>query len=436
MARNLSFSYSKMGMYKECPQKYKFRYVHMLPEQPKYYFAFGSALHEVMEYIYSPLNPSFPTEEQALAFFKKHWDATSFDQKGYASMDKEAAGFAEGVRIIRAYYGKHGNSLFHPLSVEMKSTLDVDGLSLISILDRIDYLGEGRVKILDYKTGKTVQREPDQLMMYQKVVENSPAVRQLVQAADPGVKEIKVEQMSFYHLPSLTEMAFERGSDKDMYEFWQKVLGVADEIRAAKFTPAPEENKCRWCDYRNICPVWTGKEYDGPSGWGAKIPHAPAPTRNPFAASGGAQAAAPALNDNVFYQSAAAAPAQAASAASAKTEDEILSEKIDRLGELSKEEKRLRAEIAALMEKLGYKRHFGSKFRAEQAESKKLEFADKEKTVALLRKLGLLAKTLVPTQSTVCALLDDPSVPDEAKAQIRALAREAAACGVQITEAE
>ena len=74
MARNLSFSYSKMGMYKECPQKYKFRYVHMLPEQPKYYFAFGSALHEVMEYIYNPANPVFPTLAEVLVFFEKHWN--------------------------------------------------------------------------------------------------------------------------------------------------------------------------------------------------------------------------------------------------------------------------------------------------------------------------------------------------------------------------
>ena len=181
MIKKLSFSYSKMGMYRECPQKYKFRYVHMLPEQPKYYFAFGSALHEVMEYIHNPVQNAFPTLEQTLSFFKTHWDSTSFDQKGYASMEKEAIGFEEGCRIIRAYYGKHGPTFLKPLSVEMKSTLDMDGLSLISILDRIDYLGDGKVKILDYKTGKTVQREPDQLMMYQKVAENSNAILKLVE---------------------------------------------------------------------------------------------------------------------------------------------------------------------------------------------------------------------------------------------------------------
>lgn len=411
MAKNLSFSYSKMGMYRECPQKYKFRYVHMLPEQPKYYFAFGSALHEVMEYVYNPLNPSFPAEADALAFFKKHWDATSFEQKGYASPEKEALGFDEGCRIIRAYYGKHGNSFVHPLSVEMKSTLETDGLNLISILDRIDYLGDGRVKILDYKTGKTVQREPDQLMMYQKVAESSPAVLNLVKKADPSVKAVRVEEMCFYHLPSLQELRFERAPDKEMFGFWQKVLDVADNIRAGKFAPDPAENKCRWCDYRNICPVFTGKEYDGPSGWGARIPPAVSPVKDISAAP-------------------------AAAAAPVKTESEILSEKIDRLGQLAGEEEKLRAEITSLMEKLGFNRHFGARFRAELTHGKKLEFTDKEKTVALLRKLGLLGKTLVPTQSTVAALLSDPSVPEAAKEQLRALARETDRPDLQITGAE
>lgn len=411
MAKGLSFSYSKMGMYKECPQKYKFRYVHMLPEQPKYYFAFGSAMHEVMEYIYDPKTPSFPTLQQALAFFKKHWDATSFDQKGYASLEKEAAGFEEGCRILRAYYQKYENNFKHPLSVEMKSTLDIDGLNLISILDRIDYLGDGRVKILDYKTGKTVQREPDQLMMYQKVAENSPLVLSLVQTLEPKIKQVRVEQMSFYHLPSLQELTFERSSDKEMYDFWQRVLEVVADIRAAKFTPMPEENKCRWCDYRNLCPVFTGKEYDGPSGWGAKAQPAVAPRAS-------SPTVAPVVPDT------------------AKTEQEVLSEKIDRLGTLVQEDKKLRAEIITLMKKLGFTRHFGGKFYAELKSSKTLLFTDQERTIQLLRSLKLLSKTLVPTQSTIRALLEDPSVPPQAKTQLRALAQENEKSDLTITEAQ
>ena len=64
----------------------------MLPEKPKYYFAFGSALHAVMEFIFNPARPQFPTLPQALDFFDSTWSKTSFEQKGYSSAEKELEG--------------------------------------------------------------------------------------------------------------------------------------------------------------------------------------------------------------------------------------------------------------------------------------------------------------------------------------------------------
>lgn len=404
MAKNLSFSYSKMGMYKECPQKYKFRYVHMIPELPKYYFAFGSALHSVMEFIYDPARQFFPTLAEALAYFDQQWNQTTYEQKGYASVDKELAGYAEGRRQIEAYYAKHAATFKHPLSVEMRSTLEIDGLSLISILDRMDYLGNGLIKILDYKTGKTVQREPDQLYMYQKVVETSPTIKALVQQQDPDVKEVRVGQLSFYHLPTLTEMTFERAPDKEILEFWQKVLGVADNIRAGKFDPTPGENQCRWCDYRNICPVFTGKAYMGPSG----------------------AAALALLKGQAGASFTASKPVPAAQPAPKPQPDplpqDVLSAKIDRYGALQEELEKLRQEIIDLMSQQKFARHFGTHYKAEVSQKNVVTFADREAVLALLRKSGLLAKTLVPTQSTIAALLTDPSVPKDVQQQLLALA--------------
>ncbi len=401
MAKNLSFSYSKMGMYKECPQKYKFRYVHMLPEQPKYYFAFGSALHAVMEFIYNPAKPAFPTLDEALAFFDTTWNKTTFEQKGYASVDKELEGYAEGRRILEMYYAANADNFKHPLSVETKSTLEIDGLSLISILDRMDYLGDGKIKILDYKTGKTVQREPDQLYMYQKVVENSPVIKAIVQAKDPAVKTVQVGELSFYHLPTLTELKFERAPDKEIFEFWQGVLQIADKIRAGQFAPTPGENQCRWCDYRNICPVFTGKEYDGPGGFGARNLAASKPVAQP----------------------AAAAP---------KSEPEMLAEKIDRLGEITQEQQTLEQEILALLQKNKFERHFGKQYKAELVADDKITLTDPAKVVALLQKLNLLNKTLAPTKTTVARLLTDDSVSAQDKAQLQKLVQVLKAWRVRI----
>lgn len=396
MVKKLSFSYSKMGMYKECPQKYKFRYVHMLPEQPKYFFAFGTALHSVMEFIYNPKNPLFPSLSEALAYFDIIWKKTDFLQKGYASAEKEAEGYAEGRRILEEYYAKNSATFAHPLSVEMRTTLDIDGMNLISILDRMDYLGDGNIKILDYKTGKTVQREPDQLYMYQKVAETSPAILSLVQTMDPSVKQVRVKELSFYHLPTLQEMSFERAPDTEILSFWQRVLQITDSIRAGKFDPTPGDRQCRWCDYRNICPVFTGKEYLGAAG-GEKLPSAtPAPI----------------------------------------VEADRLSEKIDRYGALLKEIAQLKQEIISLMKENHFDRHFGAHYRAELERLENIDFTDKQKVIDLLRELALLNKVLVPTKTTILSLLDNPDVSVENKEKLRALTQRSEIETLEIEEVE
>ena len=397
MAKNLSFSHSKMTTYNECPQKYKFRYVHFIPEQPKYYFAFGTAMHAVMEFIHNPENPVFPTLTDALARFDAEWNKTTFAQKGYASADKELEGYAEGRRIIEAYYQKNSMDFVRPISVEMRTNLDIDGLSMVSILDRMDYMGNGLIKILDYKTGKTIKREPDQLYLYQKVAETSPAILQRVQQQHPEVKQVRVGALSFYHLPTLHEMTFDRAGENEIDEFWHRVLATADKIRTQDFTPSPSESKCRWCDYRNICPVFTGKEYDGPNGLAATNLLAVPP----------AEEVTP--------------RAEKPQEPLAQSAQEQLGAKIDRLGDLTAQTDALKKEISDAMRAQDFTQHFGAHYKAQLVKKTAFNFGDHDQIIALIKRLGLWEKTLVPTKTTIGALLDDPSLSAADKAQLARL---------------
>ncbi len=380
MPAKLSFSYSKLGLYKECPKKYHFRYILKIPEKPKYYFAFGTALHKVMEFLYSA--PAFPPLETALNFFKTDWNSTSWAAKGYQSLEKERAGFEEGLRIINAYYAKHQADGIVPLANEFRTTTDIDGLSVISILDRIDYHGEGKISILDYKTGKTLTREPDQLMMYQKLMSVNPKILNLVQTKEPFIQEVKIENMLFYHLPTLQEQAFEPMPKEQIDEFWSGVLSVADEIKAEKFNPDPDESKCRWCDYRDMCPVFGFADVPSPA------------VR---------QAAPQNIDKNPLEQ---------------------LSAKIDEYGKLTAQALALKDEILGLMQKANYSIHYGKEFVAEVEEASSIDFTDKEKVVDILRQSGALKYALVPTLSSVKALLKGDKLNEEDKAKIKALAKE------------
>lgn len=383
MAGKLSFSYSKMTLYKECPQKYKFRYILKIPEKPKYYFAFGTALHKVMEYLYSALKPPFPPLEKVLAFFKADWESSTYEEKGYPSKLKEQEGYLEGVKIIEAYYKKHLQDELSPLATEFRTTVDIDGLSVMGIVDRIDYLGEGKVSIVDYKTGKKINREPDQLMMYQKLMKGNKELENIVKSRYPQAGEIEVSNMLFYHLPSLDSQTFAPASEDEIKEFWSRVLAVAADIKAGNFAPDPGETKCRFCDYKDMCPVW-------------KL----SPSEMQELHSGSREAEE-----------------------SAKSPMDILSEKIDAYGRTLREAKTLERAIIAAMRKEEINRHFGKEFEVSLIKEEKLDFTDRQKTVETLKEMNLLGKTLVPTLGKIKELLESDFIKPEQREVLLKLAQ-------------
>lgn len=402
----LDFSYSRMNLYKECPQKYKFRYIHKIPEKPKTYFAFGHSIHASLEFLYKVNTPPFPSLDEVLRVFERDWHTKTPADKGYTDTAKEHDDFLHGIKLLTGYYEKHKATLAVPVSVEMFVKLQLDGLNLISVVDRIDNLGDGQLSIVDYKTGKTVVKEPAQLNMYQKVIELAPEVKELVAQRTGYTGPIKVARMSFYQLENLKENVFDPASVSEIEAFWHEVLNVADNIRAEKFEPTPGEKACRFCDYKNLCPVFAGDRL------------AASAESAPLIALPASRACAP-----------ASVPAPAAKPAEVFSADP-LTEKVDRYGELlaaheemGRDLAALRTEIIALMNNKEYIQHFGKKYKVKLKSGGSWSFPDRNKVIEFLKESGLLKKVLVPTQTTVEKLLADETVDETAKSSLKKLGR-------------
>ncbi|OGS13504.1 MAG: hypothetical protein A2285_04325, partial [Elusimicrobia bacterium RIFOXYA12_FULL_57_11] len=255
----LSFSYSKMSMYEECPLKYKFKYIDKLKEEPKFYFAFGNSVHTALEFLYSVKAPPFPSLEEVLEEFKRDWGSKSWAEKGYKVPSRADADLLKGLEMLKAYYAHNKEKFKPPFLVEYSTDVEVDGLLVRIIADRIEYLGGGGIEIIDYKTGKDVKRAPAQLYMYQKISELDPGLKEkIAETYGARVSSVKINRLLYYHVPTLKEYAFERAGDREIGGFWERVLGVADKIRGAKFEPTPGELQCNWCDYKKFCPIQTG----------------------------------------------------------------------------------------------------------------------------------------------------------------------------------
>lgn len=400
-------SYSSMSMYRECPRKYKFKYVDRIPEKPKYFFSYGRSIHDALEFFYNPELMVAPTVEELVKYFHDHWVS-----EGYRDGAQENEKREEGEVLLREFHAKHEPGWAPPFHAEYGFNVVVGGVPVTGKVDRIDRLEDGSVSILDYKTGKTFKKgrieEDQQLSMYQMCCEQA--------------LEVKVGELVLYHLPSLTEHKVGRRPGKQIDALTKQVRSTAQNILDAAFEPTPSENACRWCDYQALCPVFSDE----------------APRRQ-------AQGRAPRPSEPAALPAADPAPtAQSVRTFGAgdNVKDRIAG-LIDRLGELEEqkariepEARRLREELEALLRENRYVRAFGKNHQVVLNSTLAWTFPDKEKFLRAVKDLGLYDRILIPGAQKVHALLDDPKLGERERETLRALARKAERGALEIKRLE
>ncbi len=343
-------SHSSITLYGECPQKYKFRYVDLIPEKPRHFFSFGRSVHSALEFFYGVTTPVPPSFEDLLANYKEVWVP-----EGYRNPAQEAEYFEEGKRILKAFHEKHVKDFHLPLHVEYGFEFELEGVPVKGFVDRVDKLPDGRLAVVDYKTGKklaTGRLEIDaQLTMYQYACETQLGA--------------EVGDLIFYHLPTLKEHRASRRGTQLVDELKTRVVNTAEAITKEKFDPKPDEMVCRWCDYKPICPIFKDQ-----------------------------------------YAGVAAAPAKA------KTEPE-LALLVDAYGDAlakaeaaKKEAEKAGKELAALLKKKGYVRAFGASHEVTLNSAVKWEFMDKKKVLEIIKKAGVYDSVLAPSAPLVTKLVE------------------------------
>ncbi|MBI5622942.1 MAG: PD-(D/E)XK nuclease family protein [Elusimicrobia bacterium] len=365
-------SHSAISMYVECPKRWWFRYVEKVPEKPRHFFSFGRSMHSAVEFFYGVPCPPPPSVEELLRAYKSEWVS-----EGYRDKAQEATYFEEGKAILIAFYHKHAKDFAVPLKVEHEFSAVVEGVPVTGKIDRVDELPDGRLAILDYKTGKELARnraaDDPQLTMYQLGCE-------LEFGREVG-------RVAFYHLPTLEVQESGRHAASKVESLKRRISETARSIMNDRFDPAPEERKCLWCDYKPLCPVF----------------------RHQFPVS--------------------LAVAEEAAQAPEPDGDEKLSGLVDRYGEalaraaaLDLELGELRSSIAELFRKKGYSRAFGRKFEAVVTRSERWEFRDKKKVLDLIKTAGLYETILAPSAPLVQKLMRDPGLDPGHRAKLEAAA--------------
>lgn len=261
-----TLSYSSSRAYLECPLRWKFLYIDRLTEAPRGYFSFGRTIHSVLETIVRPLvvpsarrsgeaesqrtlddwhptaHSSSPSvelpKEELLALYDREWLS-----EGYTSPEEEARYRALGAEMLLGFYAQMRRDPPRPVAVEQHLEASWDGIPVHGYIDRIDRTPGGGLAVLDYKTSRELHREDaresDQLSLYQVLVEKN--------YTDP------VEELTLYHLRSLTPLKVPRRPKETLESLYDRLGMVTDGIRAQAFDPTPGR-QCARCEFQSRCP--------------------------------------------------------------------------------------------------------------------------------------------------------------------------------------
>lgn len=250
-----SLSPSRAGDFVICPLLYRFRTVDRLPEEPSPDALRGTVVHKVLEDLFD-LPAIDRTPAQALQMLDPAWQAMAESVPELLTMfeddDERLRWLASCRQVLERYFTLEDPQRLEPAEREVYVETVLDSrLLLRGFVDRVDVAPDGRIRIVDYKSGRSPGEGFEakalfQMRFYALVVWRTrgvlPAMLQLVYLGNGEILR---------HVPDEAELlATER-----------KVTAIWEAIRTAEQTgdwrPSPSR-LCSWCSFQSLCPAFGG----------------------------------------------------------------------------------------------------------------------------------------------------------------------------------
>ncbi len=243
-------SYSSINTYETCPAKYRFQYEDSVPGQPSAALSFGDSLHQALYRFHNRPVPVAPPLEELHEILDAVWVS-----EGFTNGSEERTYREHGHQVLAMYQRENAPSYRIPAAMEFRFSLELEGVRLSGVIDRMDRLPGGGYEIIDYKTSR---RLPPQSRI------DADLQLSIYHLAATQIWGIEPERLTLYFLLPGQRMSTTRTS-RDVDELHRRIATVAERIQARRFEPR-ENPLCGWCDYQRLCPLYrhrTEKEAGG-----------------------------------------------------------------------------------------------------------------------------------------------------------------------------
>ena len=241
--KNQHLSYSRLSRFETCPLSYRLHYIEKQQAEPGLPLRFGKTIHAVLERLIKEVVDDERTgplsEERAIELYREAWGAERL-----TGMDV----FAEGLAILRRFIAEQGVVDHRDvLAIEKEFRLPVGPFEVLGFIDRVDWLDDETVEVIDYKTNHQLfaRDEVDtslQMSLYEV------AVRRLW----PWAKKVKLTFWMLRHgVRQVTTRIEEQLADALAY-----VETLGRQTETATEYPARLNTNCSYCDHRKQCPAY------------------------------------------------------------------------------------------------------------------------------------------------------------------------------------
>jgi putative RecB family exonuclease len=240
----MRLSYSSINTYETCPQKFKFQYEDRLPTSPSPALAFGDSLHQALHRFHSRPVPVAPSLEELQEMLESVWV-----RDGFTDASEERMYLDHGRQVLAQYHRENASAYRIPAALEFRFTIEVEGVQLAGVIDRMDRIPGGGYEIIDYKTNR---RLPPQDRIDRDLQLSIYAL------AAKEVWGIEPERLTLYYLLPGQRMSTTRTA-ADADELRRRIGTVAERVGAGMFEPR-ENPLCDWCEFQELCPIFRHRE--------------------------------------------------------------------------------------------------------------------------------------------------------------------------------
>ncbi|GIW61321.1 MAG: hypothetical protein KatS3mg089_0173 [Patescibacteria group bacterium] len=241
-------SYSHIQTFQTCPLHYKLRYILGLQPSASAALSYGISIHSTLrDFFLARKNQKNISVDIIHDLLKKNWI-----KDGYRTKNHEQQAFAQAEETLLGFAEKSLQEPLQTIAVETPFQFRINKLNVRGRIDRIDQLPDGRIEIIDYKTGENLPdekkvRDDLQLTFYALA---ATEVREPIFNRKP--EEIL---LTLYYIESNTKISTIR-TQEELENAKETILKIVDEITVSDFH-CSGGIVCKNCDYKMLCETFS-----------------------------------------------------------------------------------------------------------------------------------------------------------------------------------